>query len=308
MVEFTQLIFGFIRQYGFVALFVYMLLETGMVLHFAPSELVVPFAAAILVTGPLTFGVFVLVATLGSTLGALFVYVIFRRYGVRAIDRYGRYVHIDREDLDRSQNWFERWGETSVFWGRLLPVLRAAISIPAGLAEMDVKKFTVYSAVGSLAYNTLLTYLTASNGNAKSPLAVLAEWLVTNSAIAAYVNANRLRVAFQLVIVLAVALLVWRRREWVKANPEAAKDLTVRAVFWVLVTGGLLLIMTGFSVPREAFPLVTWVWNDPVFVVSRLGVSRQIALLLSGSALCVGAGIVFVLGNRIDIENWNTTS
>lgn len=308
MVEFTQVVFDFIRQYGFLALFLYMLLETGMILHFAPSELVIPFAAAILVTGPLTFGLFVLVATLGSTLGSVFVYYIFDRYGVRAIDRYGRYVHIDREDLDRSQAWFGRWGENSVFWGRLLPVLRAAISIPAGLAEMEVKKFTLYSALGSLVFNTVLTYLTASSGNAKSPLELLAEWLVANSEAAAYVSANRLRIAFQLLIVLALATLVWRQREWIKTNPEAAKDIVVRVSFWVGVTSGSLLITTGFYIPREAFPLITWVWNDPQFVVSGLGVSRQIALVLSGIGLLVGAAVVLLVGRRIHLDDWSTPS
>lgn len=308
MVELTQLVFDFIRQYGFLALFLYMLLETGMILHFAPSELVIPFAAAILVTGPVTFGLFVIVATLGSTLGALFVYYIFDRYGVRAIDRYGTYVHIDRDDLDRSQRWFGRWGENSVFWGRLLPVLRAAISIPAGLAEMDVRKFTIYSALGSLAFNSVLTYLTASSGKAKSPLEFIAEWLIANSDTAAYVSANRLRVAFQLLIVLAVATFVWQRREWIKANPEAAKNVAVRAVFWVGITSGLLLITTGFYLPREAFPLITWVWNDPQFIVSGLGISRQAALLLSGIGVLVGAVVVFLAGQRIHLDDRSTPS
>ena len=127
----VQTIQTFIHTYGLLAVFVYLALETGMILHFAPSEIVVPFAAAELVHGPFSFLVFVLVATTGATIGAVFPYAIFRRYGRIALDRYGRYVHITPEDVDRGEDWFRRWGESSVLWGRILPFVRAYISIPA---------------------------------------------------------------------------------------------------------------------------------------------------------------------------------
>ena len=110
----VQTIQTFIHTYGLLAVFVYLALETGMILHFAPSEIVVPFAAAELVHGPFSFLVFVLVATTGATIGAVFPYAIFRRYGRIALDRYGRYVHITPEDVDRGEDWFRRWGESSV--------------------------------------------------------------------------------------------------------------------------------------------------------------------------------------------------
>ncbi|WP_435076473.1 DedA family protein [Halococcus sp. AFM35] len=138
-----------LAQYGFFALLVFAFLETSLLFPFVPSELVVPVAAALLVTGPASFLAFVLAVMVGATVGSLFVYFVFDAAHQPVIDRYGTYVSVSTDDIERASGWFRRWGESSVFWGRLLPVLRSIISIPAGIAGMGVGRFTVYSAGGS---------------------------------------------------------------------------------------------------------------------------------------------------------------
>lgn len=166
-----------VEQYGFVALFAYMVLETAFLLHFAPSELVVPFAASRLVHGPATFAFFVVDATLGATFGSVLAYVALGVYGEHVLSRYGRYVRVTADDVERSQRWFRRYGESSVAWGRLLPVMRALVSVPAGVARMRFPRFVAYSAAGALVFNTALTALVYRGASERSPLA----WLLAQS-------------------------------------------------------------------------------------------------------------------------------
>lgn len=168
MTELAEMVVGFIREYGYVALFIYFVLETAFVLHFAPSEIVIPVAASVMVDGPVTFVLFVLDATIGATVGAFLLYVLFERYGEQVVISYGRYLHLTEHDIDRSQRWFQRWGEHSVLWGRFLPFVRALVSVPAGIAHMSRGKFVLYSAVGAGLFNTAITAI-AYTGTHASP-------------------------------------------------------------------------------------------------------------------------------------------
>lgn len=167
-----------VARYGLLALFIFVFLETSMLFPFVPSELVFPFAAALLVTSPVTFLVFVLVAAAGATVGSLFAYYVFDTARQPVIDRYGSYVHVSAGDIERAGRWFHRWGESSVFWGRLLPVLRSIISIPAGVAGMHTGKFALYSATGSGLFAAGVAALVVT-GREVLPSQVLVEWLTT---------------------------------------------------------------------------------------------------------------------------------
>lgn len=174
MVEFaalTDAFLAFVAEYGYVAFFVFVVLETSFILHFVPSEVVVPFAAALLVVDPFTFALFVTVATTGSIVGSLLAYW-FGRGGDHVLtplaDRFD--LH---EDIERSKEWFTRYGEGLMVWGRLIPILRTPISIPAGFAAMHRGKFVAYSAVGWFVYNLALTGLVYGGENGESPLDVV---------------------------------------------------------------------------------------------------------------------------------------
>jgi membrane protein DedA with SNARE-associated domain len=150
--ELTETALALVRTYGLLALFVFTFLESSMLFPVLPSEAVVPVAAAVVVVDPASFGLFVAVATAGATIGAVFAYEVLGEGATRTLDRLGRYARVDEESLGYAQRWFRRYGQSSVLWARLLPVLRSVISVPAGVAGMDRRRFTAYSAAGSAAF------------------------------------------------------------------------------------------------------------------------------------------------------------
>lgn len=294
-------ILGFIDQYGYFAVFVYMLLETAFVLHFVPSEVVVPVAASQLVHDPVSFVGFVLDTTAGATVGSLLAYVVFGRYGERALERYGHLIHVSEADVHRSQAVFSRYGESTVFWARMLPFFRALISIPAGLANMGVRRFVVYSAAGAALFNTALTYLVYTGAGTTSPLGVvtahLRSWLADDLA---YVAANHEFVAGFLGGLFLIAAVLWLAREWILDNPDISKIVALHVIRIVGLVIGAIFVYGAVSSPSQAFHVVTAVWNDPLIFV-RIGFSEQVAMLLTGALLAIAGTVVYELGKLIEV-------
>lgn len=137
-----------------------MLLEN--ILPPIPSEVVMPLAGFTVTQGKLNFFGVVMAGTFGSVLGAVPWYYIGKRVGERRlkrwIDRHGRWFALSGEDVDRSKQWFERYGGPVVLFGRLIPGIRTFISVPAGFEEMPWFKFLLYSTIGTVCWNVLLTY------------------------------------------------------------------------------------------------------------------------------------------------------
>lgn len=125
-----------------------------------PSEITMPLAGWLLVSGHgLSWPGVVLAGfwgAVGNLIGAVIAYVVGARGGRPLLDRYGRYLLITRRDLDRSQEWFDRWGEATTFVSRLLPVVRTFISLPAGIARMSLWRFCVFTFVGSFVWSVVL--------------------------------------------------------------------------------------------------------------------------------------------------------
>jgi membrane protein DedA with SNARE-associated domain len=95
-------------------------------------------------------------ATVGSLIGALVGYGIGLWGGRPLLDRYGRYVGIGAEGLDRVDRWFDRWGSWAVFLGRMVPLVRTFVSYPAGISRMPLGRFVLFSTLGSLPWNAAL--------------------------------------------------------------------------------------------------------------------------------------------------------
>jgi membrane protein DedA with SNARE-associated domain len=96
--------------------------------------------------------------SLGSLLGGWFVYGVSLKGGRPLLHKYGKYVLITREELDRAEAWFEKYGEWAVFFSRLVPVLRTLISVPAGVSRMNLWKFSIYTFAGSFPWSFGLTF------------------------------------------------------------------------------------------------------------------------------------------------------
>ena len=127
-----------------------------------PSELVLPFAGALSAKGEMNFWAAVAAGTAGSLIGAIVLYAIgylAREAGVRSlVARYGKFLFISEKDLDRAAEWFERYGEAIIFFGRLIPLVRSIISVPAGYTRMNPLRFIIYTILGTTLWNLILAY------------------------------------------------------------------------------------------------------------------------------------------------------
>jgi len=124
-----------------------------------PSEVVLPFAGYVSYQGGFGLVTVVLVGTVGQVAGALAAYYVGALGGRPLVLRYGKYILLDTAHLEMADRWFERWGSRAIFASRLMPIVRTFIAFPAGVARMDVKRFVVYTFVGSLPWTFALTYV-----------------------------------------------------------------------------------------------------------------------------------------------------
>ncbi len=124
-----------------------------------PSEAIMPFAGFLVAQGQLNLFEVALAGAFGNWLGSAFSWWIGATYGKSFVQKFGKYVLLRQHHLDQAERWFAKYGEISVLIGRLLPVVRTFISLPAGFAKMNFLKFSLYTIAGSLPFCYLLAYL-----------------------------------------------------------------------------------------------------------------------------------------------------
>ena len=151
----TVVVISVISHSGYIGVMLLMAIESACIP--LPSEIIMPFAGALTVPeiaaryGTTSFSLF-WVATagaLGCNLGSIIAYEIGCYGGRPLVERYGRYIWLSRHDLDMAERFFVRFGSAAVFVGRLLPVIRTFIALPAGLARMPRLRFHLYTFAGS---------------------------------------------------------------------------------------------------------------------------------------------------------------
>ncbi len=148
---------SFISQVGYFGIFIGMFLEsTAFPL---PSELIVIPAGIAASQGQMSLVMIIFVGTLGNVAGAIFSYYLAEFAGRTILFRIGKYMFVKPETIIKVEEYFKKHGSISVFIGRLLPGFRHFISMPAGIAKMDMKLFCFYTTVGSLIWTTVLAVL-----------------------------------------------------------------------------------------------------------------------------------------------------
>jgi membrane protein DedA with SNARE-associated domain len=145
------------RDLGYPGIVILMAIESSFLP--LPSELVMPPAGYWAAKGELNFVVAIACGVLGSITGALANYGLAHWLGRAVVRRIGKYVAISDRSLERSERYFAEHGEISTFMGRMLPVVRHLISIPAGLARMNLAKFITFTGLGALVWCTVLTWI-----------------------------------------------------------------------------------------------------------------------------------------------------
>lgn len=127
-----------------------------------PSELIMPLAGFTISQEKMEFFPAILAGVLGTMLGALPWYYVGKLVGEenikRLADKYGKWISISRKDIEKADQWFHRHGEKAVFFGRLVPGVRTLISLPAGISNMKLIPFLIYSTLGTTIWISFLTF------------------------------------------------------------------------------------------------------------------------------------------------------
>jgi membrane protein DedA with SNARE-associated domain len=145
------------RAMGYPGIFLLMAMESSVIP--IPSELVMPPAGYLAHEGSMNIWLAILCGTVGSLVGAYANYFAAHYLGRPLVLKYGKYVWITEEKFAKVETFFHKHGEISTFIGRLLPVIRHLISLPAGLAGMNHWKFTLYTLLGAGIWCTVLTWI-----------------------------------------------------------------------------------------------------------------------------------------------------
>lgn len=127
-----------------------------------PSELIMPLAGFSAAKGKLSLPLVILMGTLGSVIGTLPLYYIGRAYGEKKLmawaDRHGKWLTLSGQDIKKADDWFDRHGAGAVLFGRMIPGIRSLLSLPAGMSDMPLPRFLIYSAIGSALWSGLLGF------------------------------------------------------------------------------------------------------------------------------------------------------
>ncbi len=150
-------VLNLISSLGYLGIFTLMVMDSATLP--VPSEVVLPFAGYLVYQGHIEFWPAVVVASVGSLAGTLVDYAIGFYLGRAAILRYGRIVHLNEGHLKTTEKWFNRYGNITVLLARFVPLIRTLVAFPAGIAEMNIGKFVLYSFVGIFAWDAILIYI-----------------------------------------------------------------------------------------------------------------------------------------------------
>ncbi len=148
-----------IDSLGYLGIALLMALET--LIPPIPSELIMPLAGFTINQGKLNFTLFIIAGTIGSVLGAIPWYFLGKYWGLKRIkkiaERYGKWITLSGEDLEKVKIWFDRRGNLAVLIGHLVPGIRTYISLPAGINKMPLWSFLTYSILGTFLWVSFLT-------------------------------------------------------------------------------------------------------------------------------------------------------
>ncbi len=199
-----------IGRFGYLGLAVLMAMESSVLP--VPSELVMPPAGYLAYKGEMNVWIALLAGTVGSMIGAYANYWVSARLGRWVFVKYGKFVLLSERSLERTERFFARHGEIATFVGRLFPVIRHLISIPAGLARMRLDRFFLYTGVGAALWCGVLLAAGWIIGAAGATL--------SREAMTDYAH-RAVLLMVPLTILVVVGYLLWHRRRSASRPPPA---------------------------------------------------------------------------------------
>lgn len=163
----TELLISYITHFisigGYPSIVLLMALES--MIAPIPSEAVMPFVGFLVSSGKFNFWTAIFFSTLGSIIGSLISYYMGAYGGRLVVEKWGKYLLLNKHHLDITEKFFNKYGEKAIFASRFIPVVRHFISIPAGVGRMKIGKFVLYTIVGAGLWNAFLTYVGLQMGD-----------------------------------------------------------------------------------------------------------------------------------------------
>ena len=198
-------------SYGYLGIGLLILIEN--VFPPIPSEFILTMGGLMTTRSSLTVLGVIISATIGSLLGAIVLYLIGKILNkdrlIKIVEsKYGRLLRVKRKDIEMADKWFLEKGTGTVFFCRFIPIVRSLISIPAGMSEMSMIKFIIYTLFGSAIWNTVLVYVGAFAGNQIDNILNILD------------NVSHIILILLIVIFVVCAFLFYKSRLKKKANPE----------------------------------------------------------------------------------------
>ena len=194
-----QIIINIMEQVGYLGVFLLIAIEN--IFPPIPSEVILVFGGFMTTYTTLNIPIMILAATLGSLLGAIVLYYIgkiFNKERLKKIisGKIGKVLRLKASDIEKADKWFDTKGNKTVFFCRFIPIVRSLISIPAGMSEMPMQKFLIYTILGSLIWNTVLIVVGSIVGD---------KW----ETIVGYLDNFSNIILIILVIIFVVAIYYW---------------------------------------------------------------------------------------------------
>ncbi len=157
----THFITSFISNTGYWGIFLLMMSESALIP--IPSEVTMTFSGFLASAGQFSLFWVIVVGAVANLVGSLLAFWLGYWSGEHVIRiwirKYGKYLLITEHEYNRSEGWFRKYGENIVFFSRVLPIIRTFISLPAGLANMNIWKFSLFTFIGSLIWSAALAYI-----------------------------------------------------------------------------------------------------------------------------------------------------
>ena len=157
LAQLANFIIKIISDSGYFGITFLMALESACIP--IPSEVIMPFAGYLVAIKKLSLIWVIIWGAIGNLTGSIIAYWAGAYGGRSFILKYGKYILLKQEELDKAQRFFDKYGNLSIFFSRILPIVRTFISFPAGIAKMSFRKFCFYTFIGSLIWSAILSYI-----------------------------------------------------------------------------------------------------------------------------------------------------
>ncbi|MEH7378493.1 DedA family protein [Neobacillus drentensis] len=200
MSHLVQSVFDMLSSLGYLGI------ALGLMVEVIPSEIVLAYGGYLISIGDISFPGAVIAGTIGGIIAQYFLYWLGRYGGRRFLNKYGKYILIRPHHVDVAEQWFSKYGTGVIFTARFIPVVRHAISIPAGIAKMSFVKFTTYTILAIIPWTILFLYLGMTLGT---------KWERINQAAKPFVTPA--------IIIAVVVTLVYLFFKWKNKRNEAVK-------------------------------------------------------------------------------------